>query len=161
MLQLAQSIHLLRRLCLLLALATVAATAHAQVFRSIMPDGRIVYGSKPEPGARESKQADLPPPNIAMPPAVTPAKKPAGSAETAPAKDGKEAAPDVNVARQKLESAQKALEAGREPREGERTGTATKGATQLNEEYYKRIKTLEDAVTTAQKDYDSARQNAR
>jgi hypothetical protein len=147
----------------LLALAALAGTAHAQVFRSIMPDGKIVYGSKPEPGAKESKQVDLPPPNIASPPpAAAPAKKPAGNAEGPAAKDGKgPGAIDVAAARQKLEAAQKALEDGREPREGERTGTATKGMTQLNEDYYKRIKTLEDAVTAAQTEYDTARQAAR
>ena len=151
----------LRRLSFMLALVALAATAHAQVFRSIMPDGKIVYGSKPEPGAKESKQVDLPPPNIAAPPPVAaPAKKPSGNAESPENKDGKTPAPDVNAARQKLETAQKALEAGREPREGERTGTATKGS-QLNEEYYKRQKTLEDAVAKAQAEYDAARQAAR
>ena len=152
---------LLRRLSVLIAFAVLAAAAHAQVYRSIMPDGKIVYGSKPEPGARESKQVDLPPPNIAMPPAAAPASKPAANGGTAAAKDGKEPAPDVNAARQKLEAAQKALENGREPREGERTGVASKGMTQLNEEYYKRINKLEDAVDTAQKEYDTARLNSR
>jgi hypothetical protein len=150
---------LLQRLSVLLAFAVLATAVHAQVFRSIMPDGKIVYGSKPEPGAKESKQVDLPPPNIAMPPAAAPARKPAATGDTSPAKEP--AAPDVNAARQKLEAAQKALEDGRELREGDRTGVASKGMSQLNEEYYKRVNKLEEAVATAQKEYDTARLNSR
>ncbi len=45
-----------RRVPLLLLLAMLATGAHAQaVYRSVMPDGKIVYGNKPEPGAKEAK----------------------------------------------------------------------------------------------------------
>ena len=156
---------LIRGVLLLLAFATLATTAHAQqaVFRSVMPDGRIVFGSKPEPGAKESKQVNLAPLNIAKPVQAPPpaqSKAPTGNAEApAPAKDG--GPPDVTAARQKLEVAQKALEDGREPREGERTGTARPGMSRLNDDYYKRVKVLEDAVATAQAEYDAAQRAAR
>ena len=53
-------IPLVRSIPLLLALAFVATTAHAQaVFRSVMPDGKVVYGDKPAPGAKEAKQVNL------------------------------------------------------------------------------------------------------
>jgi hypothetical protein len=160
------NLPLLPRIALVIALAALTATALAQtMYRSVMPDGRIVYGNKPEPGAKESKPVNLPPPNIASPnkpPAGAADKPPAGKPDAAPAKDGKDTdAPDVAAARQKLEAAQKTLEAGREPREGERTGTATKGMSRLNDEYYKRVKALEDAVATAQAEYDTALRAAR
>ena len=139
-------------------LALVALSAHAQgVFRSVMPDGKIVYGDKPAPGAKESKQVNLAPLNISAPTQGSSAPpeqpQPTGAG-----------VPDVASARQNLEAAQKALEAGREPQEGERTGIATKGGgarTQLTDAYFQRVKSLEDAVAAAQAQLDSAQRPAR
>jgi hypothetical protein len=122
-----------------------------------MPDGKIVYGDKPAPGAKESKQVNLPPPNIAAP--TQPSAVPADP--NAPA--GNNNNNEITTARQNLEAAKKALEAGREPQEGERTGIVSKGGgarSQLNETYYQRIKSLEDAVTAAQNQLDAAQRNA-
>ena len=147
---------------LLFALALAPRPVLAQaVFRSVMPDGKIIYGDKPAPGAKESKQVNLPPPNIS-----SPAQPSAGAASPrdAPAPEGNNNA-DVENARRNLEAAKKALEEGREPRDGERTGVARKpgGAanSQLNESYYQRVKSLEDAVTAAQNELDAAQRNSR
>ncbi len=144
---------MLRYTPLLLALAIASPTAHAQaVFRSVMPDGKIVYGDKPAPGAKESKKVSLPPPNIAAP-----TQRPAVPADpNAPAGDAGNI--EATAARQNLEAAKKALEAGREPLPGERTGIVSKGGaahSQLNDAYQQRIKSLEDAVTAAQNQLDS------
>ena len=139
-----------------LALATPALAAQG-VYRSVMPDGKIVYGSKPEPGAKESAPVNLPPPNIAAPPPRTAPPPPppkAGSADNISVRD----------AQQALDDARKALENGREPQEGERSGVAKKGGgtnTQLNDAYYQRIKGLENAVAAAQAKLDSAQRAAR
>jgi len=107
----------------ILILSVVACSAvHAQaVFRSVMPDGKIIYGDKPAPGAQEAKQVNLPPANIsASPPSqtVTPISPNAAAAPGMPhPKDS------VATARQNLEAAKKALDAGRDPQEGERIGT--------------------------------------
>jgi len=138
---------------LLIALALSATAAQGQaVFRSVMPDGSIVYGDKPAPGAKESKEVSLPPPNIATPP-------PAPPKQSAPATTPRQQAPDsddqVRSAERELQTAKAALEAGRAPQPGERIGTAG-GASRLTDVYFQRIKTLENAVAGAQKKFDDA-----
>mgnify|MGYP001178131621 CR=1 FL=1 len=45
----------MRRSILLFTFALFALTAHGQVvYRSVMPDGRIIYGDKPARGAKKS-----------------------------------------------------------------------------------------------------------
>lgn len=150
--------RLIQRIFLLLTFALAATAVQAQaVFRSVMPNGKIVYGNKPEPGAKESKQVNLAPLNISTP---TPAGS-AGSADGAPPPGNN--SPDVAAARQNLEAAQKALEAGREVREGDRTGIATKGgatSSRLNDSYLQRVKQLEDAVAAAQLQLQEAQRAA-
>jgi len=146
---------MLRHLPLLFALALFSTTAHAQaVFRSVMPDGKIVYGDAPAPGAKEAKPVNLPPPNIATPGQSSGSASPADGA--APA--GNNAA-EIAAARQNLDAAQKALAAGREQREGDRIGTAT-GGSRLTDDYVQRVKALEDGVTAAQNQLDTAQRNA-
>ena len=144
------------RQAILIAFALAAATAQAQgVFRSTMPDGRIIYGDKPAPGAKESKEVTLQP-NIAEPPKVV---APAPSPQQ---KDFDKADADVKKAQEDLDRARAARAAGEEPQEGERTGVAKRGDSRLNEAYDKRIKSLEDAVAAAQARLDDAlaRRNA-
>jgi hypothetical protein len=144
------------RQAILIAFALAAATAQAQgVFRSTMPDGRIIYGDKPAPGAKESKEVTLQP-NIAEPPKVT---APAPSPQQ---KDFDKADADVKKAQEDLDRARAARAAGDEPQEGERTGVAKSGASRLNDEYAKRIKSLDDAIAAAQARLDDAlaRRNA-
>ena len=142
----------MRQAILLFTLAFAALTAHGQaVFRSVMPDGRIIYGDKPAPGASEAKEVTLPKPNIIAPVSTKPAPA------TKPKDAGAEAATDpVKSAQQRLDAAKAALEAGREEKEGDRIGTV-KGTARLTEAYYQRVKALEDAVAAAQKQLDDAR----
>jgi len=144
----------------ILILSVVACSAvHAQaVFRSVMPDGKIIYGDKPAPGAQEAKQVNLPPANSsASPPSqtLTPISPNAAAAPGMPhPKDS------VATARQNLEAAKKALDAGRDPQEGERIGTK-RGASRTTEQYAERVKSLEDAVSSAQRQLDDAQRNAK
>lgn len=147
---------MMRQAMLLIAFALAAATAQAQgIFRSTMPDGRIIYGDKPAPGAKESKEVTLQKPNIAIP---TPPTAPGLSPQQ---KDFDSADADVKNAQQELDRARSALAAGGEPQEGERIGTKS-GASRLNDAYSQRIKSLEDAVAAAQARLDDAlaRRNA-
>ena len=135
---------------LLIALALAATTAQGQaMFRSVMPDGSIVYGDKPAPGAKEAKPVTLPAPNIAAPaqksaPAATPRQKAEDSTDD-----------QVRSAERELQKAKAALETGREPLPGERIGTAG-GASRLTDAYFERMKSLENAITGAQKKLDDA-----
>jgi hypothetical protein len=151
---------LLRCLLLTLLCAFGLPFAHAQdMFRSVMPDGKIVYSDKPAPGAKESKKINLAPLNIATPqqaPDTVP--PPPGTAGPTVDKNA-----ELAAARQRLEAAQKALEAGREQREGDRLGVAKgSGATSRpSESYLERVKQLEDAVNSAQQQVDTTQRDAR
>src|SRR3990172_5972029 len=82
-----RSTHM-RQATLLIALAFAATAAQGQtVFRSVMPDGGIVYGDKPAPGAKEAKEISLPPPNIAKPPPAPPKKSAPAIAPGQPASE--------------------------------------------------------------------------
>jgi hypothetical protein len=138
----------------LLALALAAPAAHAQaVFRSVMPDGKVVYGDKPAPGAKESRRVDVSTPNIATPPQPGAVSVPTPQQQAADAADAR-----VKAAQQELQAAKVALEAGSEPREGEHIGIAG-GGTRLTDAYFQRIKSLEAAVAAAQKKLDDAYAN--
>lgn len=149
-----------RYLPLLLALALGSPAAQAQgMYRSVMPDGKIVYGDKPAPGAKESKKLNLAPMNVATPPPAPDPVQPTNPADSAPIDKNA----DVVAARQRLEAAQKALNEGREQREGDRIGVAKGGAgtSRLSEGYLERVKALEDAVTAAQQQFEAAQRTAR
>ncbi len=149
----------MQRTALLLMLA-LCAPAYAQgIFRSVMPDGKIIYGDKPAPGAKEAKQVNLAPLNIVTPPA--PGLNP-GDAPPPPANAAANA--EVATARQNLEEAQKALAAGSEQRDGDRTGIARQGgggASRPSDDYLQRVKSLEDAVAAAQQQLEAAQRAAR
>jgi hypothetical protein len=157
----------MRQAVLVITLALAAATALAQqpIFRSVMPDGRIIYGDKPAPGAKEAEQVRLPPSNIARPAQ----RSEAGASPTQPSGTGasprqqalEAADAKVQEAQRALDAAKAALEAGREPQEGEREGTTIKkgrstGSTRASDTYMQRIEVLENAVAAAQKNLDDA-----
>ncbi|MEO7726881.1 MAG: DUF4124 domain-containing protein [Burkholderiales bacterium] len=150
----------MQRIIPLLLMFALAPAAHAQaMFRSVMPDGKIVYSDKPAPGAKESKQVNLKPLNIVAPVAGTPAP---GDVPPLPGNSNANNA-EIASARQNLEAAQKALDAGREQRDGDRVGIARPGGaggSRPSDEYLQRVKSLEDAVTTAQTQLDAAQRSA-
>lgn len=61
-------------LMLLLVLAAPAAFAQEEIFRSTMPDGRVVYGESPFPGAKSVRKV-APPPISTGTTVVSPAEK--------------------------------------------------------------------------------------
>ena len=130
-------------------------------YRSVMPDGKIIYGDKPAPGAKESKKLNLAPLNISTP---QPAPDNSAAAEKATAnatRDARDA--QIAEAKQKLDAAKRALEAGREIREGDRIGLAkgSGGTSRPSEQYTERVKQLEDAVANAQRELDDLQRDAR
>ncbi len=137
------------RLALLILVTALSAGAHAQaIYRSVMPDGKIVFGDKPAPGAKESKPVALRPPNVSTPGPTS------GGAPSARQQNLDGAVADTNAAQQNLDRARAALESGREPTAGERV--STKSGTRTTDAYEQRIKALEQDVANAQKQYDEA-----
>lgn len=157
----------MRRTSFVLATLLAAHAAQAQtVYRSVMPDGSIVYGDKAVQGARDAREIELPPP-----PALEPepaAQKPAGPARmaadpvppTGMTLDAAQA--EVVRATQALDRVRAAQVSGREPLAGETAGTAIPGRTRHTDAYELRQKALADAVDAAQKRLDAAleRRNA-
>lgn len=127
---------------LLLAGASVAAAQ--TLYKSTMPDGKVTYGEKPVPGAKKVETIEAPPAKTGVT-LVRPEEK--RNERTAP---GAAQQSELPQARQNLQKAQAALEAGKEPVEGERIGTAG-GSSRLTDAYFERQKSLAAAAEAARK----------
>ena len=139
-------------LAVLLSLASGLAAAQA-MYRSTMPDGKVVISDSPVKGAAKVEEVKSRAGNYApgnpVPPGAA-GKAPDRSAALAAAESeykAAQAAYDAAVAR-----AQK----GREETEGDRVGSY-KGGARLSEAYEKRQETLKAEVEAAQKQLDAAR----
>jgi hypothetical protein len=143
----------MKRYALLFLGCCFCAGALAQtVYRSVMPDGKIVFGDKPAPGAKEAKPMVLRPANVSTPGPTS------GGGASSRQQNLEGATNEANAAQQNFDRARAALESGREPTAEERIGT--KSGSRTTEAYDQRIKALEQDVAAAQKQLDDA-QNRR
>jgi len=125
------------------------------LYKSTMPDGRVVYGDKPALGAAkvEETRPDISKGGIG---GTTPREVEALK-ELEKERDKREDAEDkVRAAEQALRDAEAARAAGKEPLASERIGTAG-GASRISDAYYARQKKLDDAVEKARRELDQAR----
>ncbi len=137
----------------LVMLAIASEVAAQAVYKSTMPDGRIIYSEKGEPGATRVDKMDPTPAKTGVT-GLTPEEKAraereahqraSNAAATAKSEKG------VEDARRALQQAETARDAGKEPLPNERVGIAG-GGSRLNEAYFARQKALEDAVIAARK----------
>jgi len=142
---------------MLLTGGLAAAAAAQTLYKSIMPDGQVIYADKPVPGAAKVETQRPAPAPRSTAPAPQAAPMPGGGAAPLPGSDAaprEAAAQRERDARQALASAEAALASGKEPREGERTGIAG-GGTRLNDSYWARQKSLEAAVQEARRNLDA------
>jgi len=145
------------------ALATSSALAQT-VYKSIMPDGHVVYGHKPAKGATQVQKLEPAKPVVEVDPEAAEAlrqREKAQAAEIDKRLAARRAARDkadteVATAQEAVDRAEKALAAGREPLAGERIATAD-GGSRLSEAHFDRIKGLEDDVKAAREQLDRAR----
>ena len=140
------------RTCAAAALLLAAAGAHAQqppVYKSIMPDGKVIYGEKPVPGAKRVDTIDPPPAKTGVTPLPPEHKSMAGQQSNARAAAATQQA-TLEDARKQLRAAEAAREAGKEPLAGERQGIVG-GGSRLTDAYHERQKNLEAAVQAAKK----------
>jgi hypothetical protein len=125
------------------------------LYKSTMPDGRIVYGDKPAPGAAKVEETtpDLSKRGIG---GSTPREQQVLK-EMEKERLQREGAKDrIRAAEQKLRDAEAARDDGKEPLEGERIGTAG-GSSRLNESYFERQRRLEENVEKARRELDRTR----
>jgi hypothetical protein len=143
---------------LLLVFALLAPAAAQTVYRYVTPDGRTIFSDQPVPGAKLQGTVTPPaPPSGATGPVEGRRIPPAPDA---PAADNRAqrlrvATQEVEAATQALAQARAQLAAGKEPLEGERTGTAS-GGSRLNDAYWARQAANEQAVANAQARLDAA-----
>jgi hypothetical protein len=140
--------------CLCLA-ALLPAHAAQTLYKSTLPDGSVVYGDKPAPGAAkvEKTRPDVSKGGIGG----TTAREREALKELERARLQREGGQDkVQSAEQALKDAEAARAAGKEPLDSERIGTAGK-ASRLSETYFDRQRTLEEAVENARRELDRAR----
>ena len=140
--------------CLLAALLLQPAMAQT-LYKSTMPDGRIVYGDKPAPDAVkvEETRPDVKKGGIG---GTTPREQEALK-DMEKSRLQREGGQDkVQAAEQALRDAEAARAAGKEPLASERIGTAG-GASRLGELYFDRQRKLEEAVDKARRELEQAR----
>jgi hypothetical protein len=135
--------------------AALALQAGAQaLYKSTLPDGRVVYGDKPDPNAVKSESIT---PDTAKIGVVPPSASETRALKELEAARIKREGGDsrARTAEETLKKAEAAREAGKEPLPGERLGTAG-GASRLTDDYWKRQKKLEEAVESARRNAEQA-----
>lgn len=136
-----------------LAVMAIALPASAQpVYKSTMPDGRVIYGAEPAPGASKVETLTPPPARTGVT-TLTPAEKTASDAAGRQRGKAHDLDSEIAEARAELKAAEAARDGGQEPLPGERLGTAG-GASRLTDAYFARQKRLEDDVAKARRRLD-------
>jgi len=146
------------RFATLVLLACTAASAAAQtVYKSVMPDGSIVYGNSAVKGATKVEPITVQPPVVTDSPArVSPetAQRTREELRNENAEWAKATA-DVRSAEDALSAAKLAEQSGVAPLPGEMIGNARGGA-RPSEAYFARQQQLADEVKKAQARLDAA-----
>ena len=142
------------------ALAVSLPAAAQPVYKSTMPDGRVIYGPQPQPGAKKVDTVNKAPASTGAS-AITPGEKAAAEKSAKARADAQAGGPsEVTAARDALKAAEAARVSGQEPLPGERVGTAA-GASRLTDDYFTRQKKLDADVETAKRRLDEAQAKAR
>jgi len=137
----------------LLALPAAAQT----LYKSTMPDGRVIYGDKPAQDAEkvEETRPDISKGGIG---GSTP-REAAALNKLEKGRQQREVKDDrISNAEKAVRSAEAARDAGKEPLPGERIGTAG-GASRLTDAYWQRQKSLEENVEKARRGLEQAPSN--
>jgi hypothetical protein len=141
--------------CYLLAALLLQPAAAQVLYKSTLPDGRIVYGDKPAPDAVkvEETRPDIKKGGIG---GITTREKEALK-ELEKTRLQREGGQDkVRSAEEALRNAEAARAAGKEPLASERLGTAG-GGSRITDAYYERQKKLDADVEQARRELDQLR----
>lgn len=147
------------RSAVLVLLALAAAPAAAQtVYKSIMPDGSIVYGNGPAKGAAKVETITVERPVVTDSPATVSPEEARRVREDRRGEDagwGK-AAEEIRNAEEALSAAKLAQQSGVAPEPGEMIGNANNSFVRPSEAYFARQRDLADKVKEAQAKLDAA-----
>jgi hypothetical protein len=137
--------------CALLLQPAAAQT----LYKSTMPDGRVLYSDKPAPGAASVEEVQPETGKGGL--GGSAARQQEMLQDMEKARLQREASQDkVKEAAQALKDAEAARDTGKEPRENERIGTAG-GTSRLTDSYFERQRALQEAVEQARRKLDEAR----
>jgi hypothetical protein len=140
---------------LLFAALSLQPVAAQTLYKSTMPDGKVIYADKPAPGAVkvETSKPDTSKKGVVP----SSAREAEVLQQFEKARMEREAAEEkVRSAEQALREAEAARDAGKEPLATERLGTAG-GTSRITEAYWDRQRKLEEAVEQARRNVESAR----
>lgn len=150
-------------ICLLLSGALVAApdaSARATIYKSVMPDGRVIYSEQPQPDARTVEKPVINVNDTGVQPVSREAVEEANRRASKRSQALDEVSREVQSAEVDLRAAENEREAGREPLPGERLGIVGPGiGTRLTEEYFQRQQMLEERVEKARKRLENAQRS--
>jgi hypothetical protein len=142
------------------ALVTAPGASARTVYKSVMPDGRVIYGEQPQPGARKVNRTNVDVGDTGVKP-VAPADV---ESVRERARDRTRALDDsltvLRIAEAELRAAEMEREAGIEPLPGERLGIVGPGS-RLTDAYWERQQMLEERVARARQRLDEARRECR
>ena len=140
----------------LLVVALLAQPATAQtLYKSVTPDGRVVYSDKPPPDAvkTEKRQLDTSKRGVVPPTERDKATLRQLESSRKTRESGQDRVRRLEIA---LHDAEVAQAMGKEPQPNERLGTAG-GGQRLTDDYWARQKRLETAVEQARRNLDKVR----
>ncbi|MDH3286328.1 MAG: DUF4124 domain-containing protein [Betaproteobacteria bacterium] len=141
--------------CLIVIALLVQSVAAQTVYRSTMPDGRVIFGDRPEPGAAkvESSKPDTSKTGVQV---LPPGAEGRVQQMEAARKQGDAKADERRRAEEAVRKAEAAVANGKEPLPGERIGTAG-GSSRLNDSYWARQKKLQEDVVKARDNLNKLR----
>jgi len=137
------------------ALALVSGAALAQfLYKSTMPDGRVIYGDAPTPGAAKVEKTKPDTSRTGVTGATPKEAEALRRMETERPRGGGSNSPaDIEAALRKMEAGREQF---REPLEGERIGTVGGGG-RFTDSYWERQKKYDDGMETLRKELEKAR----
>jgi Skp family chaperone for outer membrane proteins len=140
-----------------LCLCLLAMPAAAQtMYKSTMPDGKILYSEQPVPGAKKVEKITPNTQNSGIQISTPDQKRDLDRRESQRQEEASRRQAEIDQLKDALTKAEAARDAAKEPQEGDFIGTAR--GMRLTEEYLERQKTLEANVQDARKRLEEAQQ---
>lgn len=135
----------------------VSEAVAESIYKSVMPDGRVMYGQQPQPGARTVKKSTVDVGNTGVKAASKAEVESLNRRAQERSRALDETLKSVQTTEADLRMAEADREAGIEPLPGERLGIVGRG-TRLSEAYWRRQQILEEHVEVARQNLKNARQ---
>jgi hypothetical protein len=142
------------------ALAAAPAAWARDVYKSVMPDGRVIYSEQPQPGARKVTKSTVDVGDTGVKPVAPGAVQDVRERARERSRALDESLTAMRIAEAELRAAEMEQEAGIEPLPGERLGIVGPGS-RLTDAYFERQQMLEERVARARQRLDEARTEYR